>query len=253
MNQTKPVHSATRIVIDEPSLRYGFIAVPNYLFAFKRRSHGAKLTFILLLKYAWQQTQCFPGVVRLAAELEVERKSVIRYTQELMSRGLVAIERRGRGRTNVYHLCRFVEPEVLQSSPIIEARCAGAFLSAGELSDGKSRSPIHSTSRSPIHGTPIIHSRRRPRILYSVSPNAFEKNETKEVGRVEYLVGEILKVCTDFQSEPFYKRVAAQFDDSLIFRFLSEIRHDNSIRNRGAIFTSKVKAWRARHQPNHAT
>src|SRR5512136_649433 len=106
MNAAKLLHTANRIVIDEPSLRYGFTLVPNYLFSFRGLSHGAKLTFILLLKYAWQQSQCFPGVVRLAAELEVERKSVIRYTQELVSRGLVAIERRGRGRTNLYHLCR---------------------------------------------------------------------------------------------------------------------------------------------------
>ena len=160
------VRTDTKIVIDEPFLRHGFTVVPNYLFGFKGLSNGAKLTFILLLKYAWQEGQCFPGVVRLAQHLEVERKSVIRYTQELVSRGLVAIERRGRGKTNVYHLRRFAEPEILKSSPIVEAGCMTPVLAAGSTKMGQSRSPIHSTSRSPIHGTLIIHSRQRPSRYY---------------------------------------------------------------------------------------
>ena len=63
------VRTDTKIVIDEPFLRHGFTVVPNYLFGFKGLSNGAKLTFILLLKYAWQEGQCFPGVVRLAEHL----------------------------------------------------------------------------------------------------------------------------------------------------------------------------------------
>ena len=74
------------------------------------------------------------------------------------------------------------------------------------------------------------------------------KTGLKEPGRIEYLVGEILKVCADPKSTPFYKRIASQLDDSVIFRFLSEIRHDATIKNKGAIFVSKVKAWRERHQ-----
>ena len=69
MTASNIIHTATKIVIDEPLLRSGFTVVPNYLFAFRGLSHGARLTFILLLKYAWQQSQCFPGVVRLAAVL----------------------------------------------------------------------------------------------------------------------------------------------------------------------------------------
>lgn len=99
-----------------------------------------------------------------------------------------------------------------------------------------------------MHGTRIIYSDNRPSSSYSVSQNALDKSGQKEPGRVEYLVSEILKVCTDPKSTPFYQLVASQLDDSLIFRFLAEIRQDNTIQNRGAIFVSKVKAWRDRHQ-----
>ena len=101
------------IVIDEPALRGGFTIVPNVLFSCRRLSHGARLTYVLLLKYAWQEGSCFPGVERLAEELEVERKSVMRYTRQLQRLGLITIERRGRGKTNVYHINKLSEAPFL--------------------------------------------------------------------------------------------------------------------------------------------
>ena len=94
------------IVIDDPALRSGFTIVPNVLFAFPDLSHGARLTYVLLLKYAWQQGSCYPGVKRMARELGVERKSVMRYTRELSHKGLLTVQRRGHGWTNIYHLNR---------------------------------------------------------------------------------------------------------------------------------------------------
>ena len=104
MEQLNKVLEKHTIVIKDPLLRKGFTIVPNLLFLFKGLSHGARLTYVLLLKYAWQEGSCFPGIDRLADELEVERKSVMRYTKELQDRGLVSIKRRGLGKTNVYHI-----------------------------------------------------------------------------------------------------------------------------------------------------
>jgi hypothetical protein len=39
----------------------GFTMVPNYLLISNRISPGAKLTYAMLLKYAWQNDYCFPG------------------------------------------------------------------------------------------------------------------------------------------------------------------------------------------------
>ena len=106
MQSLKAVLRKHTIVIEDPLLKKGFTIVPNLLFALKGLSHGARLTYVLLLKYAWQEDSCFPGVERLAGELDVERKSVMRYTRELHRRGLIGIERRGLGKTNVYHINR---------------------------------------------------------------------------------------------------------------------------------------------------
>ena len=72
------------------------------------------------------------------------------------------------------------------------------------------------------------------------------KTKKKHNAHVEHLVEEILKVCGDAKSARFYNKVSGRLPDQVIFRFLSEIRQDDTIRNRGAVFTVKVKAYLAR-------
>jgi DNA-binding transcriptional ArsR family regulator len=114
MQSVKEVLEKHTIVIEDPLLRRGFTIVPNLLFIFKGLSHGARLTYVLLLKYAWQEGSCFPGVDRLAEDLGVERKSVMRYTRELRNRGLIHIKRRGFGKTNVYRISRLKNVDILK-------------------------------------------------------------------------------------------------------------------------------------------
>ena len=71
---------------------------------------------------------------------------------------------------------------------------------------------------------------------------------TKDLAHVHYLVEEILEVCRDTKSARFYSRVARALPDDIIFRFLSEIKQDPKIMNRGAVFTTKVKRYIGEHQ-----
>jgi hypothetical protein len=50
-----------------------------------------------------------------------------------------------------------------------------------------------------------------------------------------------VSVCRDLRSRRLYQRVARVVPVPVIFRFLSEIRQDPTIRNRGAIFVVKVR------------
>ena len=47
----------------------GFTQVPNFLLKSKTLSAGDKMTFAMLLSYAWQNDYCFPGQQRLAKDL----------------------------------------------------------------------------------------------------------------------------------------------------------------------------------------
>ena len=82
----------------------GFTQVPNFLLKSAKLSAGDKMTFAMLLSYAWQNDYCFPGQQRLAEDLGLSDRSVRTHLKSLEAIGLLAIQRRGQGKTNIYEL-----------------------------------------------------------------------------------------------------------------------------------------------------
>ena len=82
----------------------GFTQVPNSALETTILSPGAKLTYAMLLKYAWQNDYCFPGQERLAKDMGAGKRSVVRFIQELERAEFIAIKRRGQGKPNLYEL-----------------------------------------------------------------------------------------------------------------------------------------------------
>jgi hypothetical protein len=80
----------------------GWTGVPNFILESKEISVGAKLTYAMLLKYAREMDECFPGQERLAKDMGNGARSVIRYIAELEEVGLISVQRRGQGRPNLY-------------------------------------------------------------------------------------------------------------------------------------------------------
>lgn len=100
------VHTERNIILKGADLltRYGFTQVPNYVLESKKITPGAKLTYAMLLKYAWNNDLCFPGQERLANDIGVARPTANIYIKELEKRGFLKITRRGQGKTNLYVL-----------------------------------------------------------------------------------------------------------------------------------------------------
>src|SRR5262245_15271357 len=86
----------------DPVTRGGFTQVPNFILKHPKLSIGAKVTYAMFLSYAWHNDSCFPGQDRLAADMGVTRPRVTQLIAELEEAGLVSIQRRGQGRTNLY-------------------------------------------------------------------------------------------------------------------------------------------------------
>jgi len=86
----------------EPIARGGFTQVPNFILRDGSLSIGAKITYAMFLSYAWHNDLCFPGQDRLADDIGMSRTSVTAFIAELEKHGLVSIQRRGQGRTNLY-------------------------------------------------------------------------------------------------------------------------------------------------------
>ena len=84
--------------------RHGFTQVPNFLFKNSGLSMGAVVVYSKFLSYAWHNDYCFPGQQRLAGELGISIGSVNSYIKELEHNGLISIERRGQGKTNIYKI-----------------------------------------------------------------------------------------------------------------------------------------------------
>ena len=86
----------------DPIARGGFTQVPNFILKDSSLSVGAKVTYAMFLSYAWQNDHCFPGQEKLAADMGMSRSSVTAFIGELETVGLVSIQRRGQGKTNIY-------------------------------------------------------------------------------------------------------------------------------------------------------
>lgn len=80
----------------------GWTGVPNFILESKDISVGAKLIYAMLLKYAREMDECFPGQDRLAKDIGNGERSVRRWLKELQQVGLVTIKQRGQGRPNLY-------------------------------------------------------------------------------------------------------------------------------------------------------
>lgn len=92
------------LIFDNPEsiLAQGFTQIPNSVLRDSALSTGARLTYAVLLSYAWKDEQCFPGQERIAQDLGVTAVSIIKYLKELVELEYISSRRRGLGKTNIY-------------------------------------------------------------------------------------------------------------------------------------------------------
>ena len=103
----------SNIVLDtlDPVARGGFTQVPNFILKMADLSVGAKVTYAMFLSYAWHNDNCFPGQERLAEDMGMSRSRVTEFVTQLEKAGLISIQRRGQGRTNLYTVHFNVKPK----------------------------------------------------------------------------------------------------------------------------------------------
>jgi hypothetical protein len=94
----------------------GFTQVPNAILK-ANVSLGARMLYSILLSYCWHKTSCFPSYETLMNDMHCGSQALSRYIKELITHGLIAVVRRGNGKTNVYQLTNVVQPAPTQQSP----------------------------------------------------------------------------------------------------------------------------------------
>ncbi len=108
------------LVVEDFSLKHGFVQIPRIVLYARNLSRSAKMLYAVLLGYAWQEQQCFPGYTRLCDDLQATENSVRAYMRELEAANLLRQRRRGLGKTNLYILpdLRTAKIEVQEPQPI---------------------------------------------------------------------------------------------------------------------------------------
>ena len=104
MKQIGEVIREKNIILNttDPVARGGFTQVPNFILRDPNLSIGAKVAYAMFLSYAWNDNECFPGQDRLASDVGMSRSRVTEFIGELQGAGLIKVERRGMGKTNLY-------------------------------------------------------------------------------------------------------------------------------------------------------
>jgi hypothetical protein len=95
------VNDEQNIVVENELLRRGFTSIPNYIFGMPISSN-AKLIYMALLSYAWNNRSCYPGLAKLCSDVSLSDKPVTKAIEELTQAALLEVRRRGQGKTNIY-------------------------------------------------------------------------------------------------------------------------------------------------------
>jgi len=112
MDSVREIIDKHTIVVLNESLKQGFTQIARYILRDKHLSFGARLTYAVLLSYAWQDDSCFPGQERMAKDLGISRQMVNTYLNELEKHKYINWERRGLGKTNIYYILDYKPLEI---------------------------------------------------------------------------------------------------------------------------------------------
>jgi len=97
------------LIFKDASLRQGFAQVPNAVLRDPTLSGNEKTLYALLLSYAWQDNECFPGQDLLASHMRLTRRSISQLLGSLKKKKLIGWKRQGLGKVNIYHIRKLTD------------------------------------------------------------------------------------------------------------------------------------------------
>jgi hypothetical protein len=137
MESAKEILEKHTIVILNGALKHGFTQLPRYVLQDKKLTFGARLTYAVLLSYAWQEDRCFPGQERMAKDLGTTDRSVRTFLSELKDKGYIDWKQQGLGKPNIYY--------ILDYKPL-------KFEADRKPTSGLDRKPTSGLKRKPTSG-----------------------------------------------------------------------------------------------------
>lgn len=125
--ETQITFSAEKQFLHGDAFNKGFVQLPRMIVKCIGLSSEAKAVYNCLSAYIYEQGRsAFPSVSRLAIEANLTGRSIGKYLSELCELGLIKKHKRGRGRTNDYHLTDLHEIPLLHVSEMLWTALHGA-------------------------------------------------------------------------------------------------------------------------------
>jgi hypothetical protein len=93
-----------QIIVENEMLRAGFAALPYLVLRDTSLTIGARVTYAVLLMYAWQEEACFAGQEKMSKDIGVSDRQVRDYLKELQDHGYIRVKRRGLNKPNLYYI-----------------------------------------------------------------------------------------------------------------------------------------------------
>jgi Helix-turn-helix domain len=91
-----------RVIVENEMLRAGFAALPYVVLKDTNLSIGARLTYAVLLSYAWQDNETFAGQEKMAKDMGISERQLQRYLYELRDRQYIDVSREDKRFNNTY-------------------------------------------------------------------------------------------------------------------------------------------------------
>ena len=91
-----------RVIVENEMLRAGFAALPYIVLRDTRLTVGARLTYAVLLSYAWQNNETFAGQEKMAKDVGISERQLQRYLYELRDTHYIDISREDKRFNNTY-------------------------------------------------------------------------------------------------------------------------------------------------------
>jgi hypothetical protein len=279
---TTPAPQRT-VIIKHPglkSLEGGFTSVPTKILRNADLSTGARLTYTLLLSYAWQEDFCFPAQDKLATDLGLTDRHVRRHLTELREKGYITWKQQGLNRPNIYYILE-IEP-AKPSTPTPHKGNPNKNTEWTPVS-GPDRTQVSGLERTQVSdykyskkntqdvnvnvpkiededdgGEPRYGARSAESIadiLKSTTgryhpghpdpPTDSDHLAAYETKKQDWLVADILKVTGDRHSRNFYRQLARTLPEGIISMALTDTRDAKAAgriqKTPGAYFTDAVK------------
>jgi hypothetical protein len=223
------------VVIRDPALRQfegGFTALPNRILKHRDLSLGARMTYGMLLSYAWQKDFCHPAQERIAVDLGVSDRSVRTFLAELRENQLITWKRQGLNKPNIYYLLKL--PNAPDDNHPGPANSSAPDRKQASVQDRQSTSDKEYSKKNTKNVNVI-----------TPLPSRTGSDGDEQRAHEDYLVSEILAVCGDRHSTGLYKRIARTAPPDLVYEAIAETRSQARLgliqKSCGALFTSLIK------------